>query len=149
MNLRGCSMIEKTLTFKCFDACVYSLTFPAFIFDVTLEANKKLFKWLFQFDFHRENQETIAFLSDALPALIKETKEAWGTRLSDCESGKLSLDKKSLPREWSGKRKVAEIKKRREHNADLLQAVKEAEATHKRALKMLEQFNETKSKWLR
>ena len=139
--------MKKTLTIKCFDACVYSLFFPEWFLQATQAQSKKLFKWLFQFGFHRENQEAIAFLSDALPVLIEDTKAAWDKSLSDYESGKLSLDKKSLPAEWSGKRKVAEIKNRREHNAALLRAAKTAETTHKRSLKLLELFNETKAEW--
>jgi hypothetical protein len=141
--------MEKALTIKCFDACVYNLIFPAWFLQATQAQSKKMFKWLFQFGFHRENQEAIAFLSDALPALIEDTKADWDKSLSDYESGKLSLDKKSLPAEWSGKRKVAEIKKRREDNAALLRATKVAETTHKRSLKLLEQFDETKSEWFR
>ena len=141
--------MEKTLTIKCFDACVYDLYFPKWFLQATQAQSKNMFKWLFQFGFHRENQEAIAFLSDALPVLIEDTKAAWDKSLSDYESGKLSLDKKSLPRAWSGRRKVTEIKERREHNAALLRAAKTAETTHKRSLKLLELFNETKAEWFR
>lgn len=142
-------MEQRVLTIKCFDSCVYNLHFPMWFLNATQAHCIKLFKWLFQFGFHHDNQESIAFLSYALPTLIEDTKADWEIKLSEYESGKLSLDKASLPRDWTGKQKVEEIKRRREHNAALLQTVKDVENTHKKSLKLLELYEEEKAKWSR
>lgn len=141
--------MQKLLTIKCFDTCRYELVYPLW-FQAATQANiRKMFKWLFQFGFYRENQDAISFLTDALPQLITETKRDWDGAVQGYESGKLSLDKKSLPAEWTGREKVQEIARRRDFNKALLRVAKDAETTHKKSEILLELFSEAKAEWFR
>ena len=141
--------MEKVLTIKCFDTCRYELVYPLWFQTATQASIRKMFKWLFQFGFHRENQDAISFLTDALPQLITETKQVWDKCWCRYEAEKQSLDKKSLPAEWTGRKKVQEIARRREQNNCLMRLVKDAKTTHEKTEKLLELFREAKAEWFR
>ena len=85
-------MASEILTIRCFDACIFKLSFPDFLLKNPVSTGKKLFGFLFQFaeDFP-ENRETISFLQCALPNLVNLEKAfVQGTRR---EKGPLKAEK--------------------------------------------------------
>ncbi len=75
-------MGEKTISFRCFDTCRYTLVFPAFFLDRPKATLVKVFKWLFQFDWYAENQEAIEFFDREIPVFAKNA-EAIGQKQID------------------------------------------------------------------
>ena len=136
---------EKIVTFRA-DTCTYNLAYPDFFLTVTKATLVKLFKWLFRYDWYRENEEAIDFLDRALPDM-KEIVEArnkekvdaaekrWRERLADYEKDYLDPNPATFPAEWDKGHKQAEKANRKKWNAENLRRVKDAKADHERAKK--------------
>ena len=133
---------------KCFDRCIYRLEFPKFFEEYAIAKCKKLFQFLFQFDYKPGNDETIAFLDVALPALIEEKKQEWADRSHDFQNGYLATDYAALPSTCNYRNvRIKEVKRREENNDRLLRAVKSAKSKHDHAQKVWESYTEAKAKF--
>lgn len=118
--------MERIIRIKCFDKCVYNLNFPAIIEASTLAKCKKLFQFLFQYDYKDGNDETIAFLDNALPALCEKKKMVWRDKSIDFQNGYLSTDRAAFPQLFYRKQIIEEVARRKKNNDGLMRAVKKA-----------------------
>lgn len=143
MDNRDC-----TVVIRCFDTCVYTLFYPAFFVNAPKATLRKIFKWLFQFDWYRENEETISFLDRELqlPVLkeaveaqnkqkIEDAKTVWRERLAEYEEEYLNPDPATFPADWTKEKKRAERQNRKEQNARRMAYVKDAKTVYERAKK--------------
>ena len=71
-----CKVVPETdLIIRCYDRCVFRLSYPAFFLRNPVSTAKKLFGFLFQFaDEYPENQAAIRLLRDSLPNIIELEK---------------------------------------------------------------------------
>lgn len=139
--------MDKTVTIQCFDNCTYNLLFPRFAMEMRKPALRKIFKWLFQFDW--VNQSAIKFFDWEFPQLIEEiektripeAKEAWRKESIKYQNEYRNPDPRFFPpmTKKEQRKKIAEIKK---GNAALMKYVKEAKAAHDQAKKDLEHAKE-------
>lgn len=143
----------KTVVIRCFDTCVYTLLFPTFFTTAPKATLCKILKRLFQFEWYRENEETIDFLDRELPELNKTVEaegaeriagaeKAWRDRMADYERDFLDPNMASFPADWSKDKKREKRKRRKEFNARNMARVKGAkrnyEYTKKQVLKEIE-----------
>ena len=131
--------MDKTVVIRCFDACYYTLFYPAFFLGKPKATIQKLFKWLFAYAWYAENEATIDFLDRELP-LLPEIVEAKGKEwIADAEKtlqsrtryydlDYLDPDMSKMPAAWDKDKKRHERDKRKSHNAENLRRVKEAKA---------------------
>lgn len=137
---------ETSIHIRCFDDCHYYLAYPMFFTSTPRATLRKIFKWLFQFDYYRENEETIAFLDRELPFLpeaveakskerIAQREKTWRDRLADSQKEYLDWAIAGMPREWSKDTKALERDRRKKRNADNVRRVKDAKADYERAKK--------------
>ena len=108
--------MEKTvfLMIRCFDSCTYEVVYPQFFIDCTIPNLRKLFRWLFQFDYYEENRETIDYLADNLPLLAAEAQK----KSEECKAA-YDADR---------------------HSAEKKEASKKAESDYKQILKIRDLF---------
>lgn len=124
---------------------------------------RKIFKWLFQFEWYRENEETISFLDRELPVLkeaveaqnkrkVEDAETVWRERLAEYEKEYINPDPSTFPADWTKDAKRAEQKSRKEQNARRMARVKDAKAVYesakKQAAKDLERAKEVYSIYL-
>lgn len=139
--------MEQTVRIDCFDTCVYTLKFPQFFETATLTNCKKLFKYLFQFEYKGENDKTIAFLDTALPELCAEKKGVWHVKSVEYQNGFLSTDRAALPSNLFYRKEInAEIARRKKNNDALMRKVKSAKSQYEHAKKVLESYTDEKQK---
>lgn len=133
---------DMIVSMRCFESCHYEFVFPRF-FTVSGKATlRKVFKWLFQFDYYPENREAVEFFDREFPQLIdrleteiEATKKSWHERSVEQLRDKADTDPANLPQEWTKKRKREEISVRKKANAELARKVKDAKAYYDRAVK--------------
>ena len=139
---------ETSIHIRCFETCHYHLAYPMFFTSVPKATLRKIFKWLFQFNYYRENEETIAFLDRELPYLpeaveakckeqVAQREKTWRDRLADSQKEYLDPAIARMPREWSKSAKALERDKRKKQNADNARRVKDAKADFERAKKQV------------
>lgn len=147
---------EKIVTFRA-DTCTYNLVYPDFFLTVPKANLVKLFKWLFRYDWYRENEEAIDFFDRALPEL-KELVEArskekmaaaekkLSERMTDYEREYRDPSMSKLPADWSKDKKKSERDRRKEFNRKYMERVKDAKTAlrwaEKQAQKDLERVKE-------
>ena len=136
--------MDKAVVIRCFDKCYYTLMWPAFFLDRPKATMQKLFKWLFSYEWYRENEETIAFLDREFPILfetiekedIPKAKEEWGKRSKAFQDGYLNTDSRFFP-PGTKEEYRKERERRKAHNDRLMRRVKEAKAEYERQEKRL------------
>ena len=128
-------MDNNVVTIKCFDTCVYQLVYPQFFIEAGKPTLKKLFKWLFQYEWR--NEKTIAFLDENIPeigkAISEINKEKIAKRQSDVNDRQYYYD-----REYKDPRQAAtpeEKQKIKEQNAARKKRLDEAKSFLKSAEK--------------
>lgn len=137
---------DRVIHIRCFDTCHYNLAYPQFFVEMPRATLRKIFKWLFQFDYYRENEDTISFLNRELPYLsedveakgkerIADREKVWRDRLADSQKEYLDPAIARMPREWSKSAKALERDRRKKQNADNARRVKDAKADYERAKK--------------
>lgn len=137
---------DSTVVIRCFDTCVYTLVYPAFFVEVPKATLRKIFKWLFQFEWYRENEETISFLDRELPILkdaveaqnkrkIEDAETVWRERLAEYDKAYLNPDPATFPADWTKKQKHVEQQSRKKQNAHRMARVKDAKTVYERAKK--------------
>ena len=138
--------METILTIKCFDTCVYRLSFPAFFMNKPITTHRKIFTWLFQFDWYKENEETIIFLDREMPRLpetikaegeqrIEKAEKVWRERMADYQKEYLNPDPATFPADWTKAKKREERAIRKQWNATQMIPVKDAKAAYESAKK--------------
>ncbi len=134
------------ITLRCFGACVYQLCYPAFFLDAPKATLRKIFKWLFRFEWYEENKKAIAFFEQALPemaqlvdannrALIAAANKEWQECQEHYKRCWLDPNPATFPAKWDDGHKHAEKEYRKKRNAENLRLVKESKARYERAVK--------------
>lgn len=141
--------MDKTVSMRCFDACNYVFAFPRFFLMSPKATLRKVFKWLFQFDYYPENREAIEFFDREFPvaiedaeANIRETKHLLEKRSIEYQLEYRDLDPKSFKDCPTKKKQREERAARRLHNARLMDLLKDAKSAHENAKRDCERLKE-------
>lgn len=135
--------MNKVLTIKCFESCVYEVNYPLFFVSAPLPKVKKLFKFMFQFGYL--NEAAIADLDRMLPTLAEEWKPIYEAAEKSYTEGLQDTKLSSLPKDWTKEHKYLEQQRRREHNSELLSNLREAQAQYEHAQKLNELYEMSKA----
>ena len=134
---------ETVVVVRC-DTCTYRLAYPDFFLEAKKPSVRKLFKWLYQYDW--QNTRTIEFLEGAFPGFVALVEERGKTRVdkfaerlrectADYERDYLNPDPATFPKDMTKDEIRSEKQSRKEWNAVRMQRVKNAQANHERAKK--------------
>ena len=122
-------MDNNIVTIKCFNHCLYELVYPRFFIEAGKPTLRKLFKWLFQYEW--KNEKTIAFLDENIPEIGKAigeiNKEKIAKRQSDVNDRQYYYD-----REYKDPRQAATPEEK--------QRIKEQNAARKKRLDEAKSF---------
>ena len=137
---------QETVIIKCFDRCVYQLVYPDFFLTSNKPTLRKIFKYLFRFDWR--NEETIEFFERELPGMKILVEVLNAEKIAEAE--KNWIDRVNYyNREWQDPKGAAtqtEKQRIKECNAALHKRVQESHATFirvkKQAQKDLERVSE-------
>lgn len=147
---------EKIIIFRA-DTCTYNLVYPDFLLSLPKANLVKLFKWLFRYDWYRENEETINFFDGALPELqglvearnkekVERAEKKLSERMAEHEHEYRDPRMSKLPADWPKDKKELERERRKEANKRLMDRVKNAKTAlkwaEKQAQKDLERVKE-------
>lgn len=137
---------QEIVTIKCFDRCVYQLVYPDFFLTSDKPTLRKIFKYLFRFDWR--NEETIEFFERELPGMEILIKARNAEKITKAEK-KWNDCVDSYNREWQDPKGAAtqtEKQRIKEWNAARHERVKESHAAlirkKKQAQKDLERVSE-------
>lgn len=67
-------MGKQIITIRCFDNCVYELAYPEFFLKARKLVLRKLFTWLYRFDW--KNSEAIEFAEREFPNFVNAVQES-------------------------------------------------------------------------
>ena len=134
---------NRTLTVRCFESCHYEIKFPDFFLASPKPTCKKMLQWLIRFDGrYDDNVETEHKLGSWFPEAIEDfedaihyTKFAWDERSRKYQNEYKSTNRKFFEGCTTKEERDLEEKRRKYHNNQLMQEVKDAKAKHEKAKK--------------
>ena len=115
----------------------YFLEYPRFFLTIQKDKLRRIFTYLFKYDLLPENQETLAFLEQALPDLeglvekhgkeaVKAAEKVWKERQDSYRREWLDPNIKTFPASWDKGHKEVERDRRKRWNAELHDYVRAA-----------------------
>lgn len=136
---------SKAITIRCFGNCRYDLYWPLWFEAKPTADARKMFLWLWRFDFYEENRQTIKIIEADFPAIIEERKTAWNERSKEFSEGYKDPDPTYFPYNWTKRQKHTESAKRKKENDALFRKVKTAKAAYDKFVKLQELYLEVKN----
>ena len=140
---------EDYITIRCYDFCTYTLVYPRFLLEVSKATLAKLMKLLFQFNYFRENEETISFFDRELPQLTDRVDADNAEKITAAaakvqyrqdvyKEEYLDPNPANMPQEWDKGHKNTEKAHRKDRNAENMRRIKDAKAQYEWHVKQAE-----------
>lgn len=141
--------VPKYVTFRCYDYCRYELNWPVWVEKASIAVQRKLFDALckFAWQYEETNKPAIRQMEESFPELIHAAYAAWDDASKAFQRDYLSTDSAFYDGCYTREEKQEETRRRKAHNAKLINAVLSAKRKYERLQKSQTLLVEAKEKY--